>query len=47
MGVLFKVHNELGNKYQEKYYQKAIEIELENLKLKYKKELPELQKRYL
>lgn len=38
-GILFKVHNELGNKYQEKYYQKAIEIELSNQKLKFKKEL--------
>lgn len=38
-GILFKVHNELGNKYQEKYYQRAIEIELDNQKIKFKKEL--------
>ncbi|MFA5777339.1 MAG: GxxExxY protein [Parcubacteria group bacterium] len=28
MGILYDVQNELGNKYQEKYYQRAIEIEL-------------------
>lgn len=28
MGVLFKVHNKLGPSYQEKYYQRAIAVEL-------------------
>lgn len=23
MGILFSVHNQLGNRYQEKYYQRA------------------------
>ena len=40
VGILFKIHNELGNKYQEKYYQRALAIELENQKIKFKKELP-------
>lgn len=33
VGVLFKVHNELGNKYQEKYYQRAIAIELKKQRI--------------
>ena len=40
VGILFKVHNELGNKYQEKYYQRAIKIELKNQNIKYSKEIP-------
>ena len=28
MGILFEVHNKLGTKYQEKHYQRAIEIKL-------------------
>jgi GxxExxY protein len=40
VGILFKVHNELGNKYQEKYYQRAIEIELKNQNIKFVKEIP-------
>jgi len=40
VGILFKVHNELGNKYQEKYYQRAIEVELKNQNIKYSKEIP-------
>lgn len=39
IGVLFKVHNELGNKYQEKYYQRAVAIELEKQDIKFKKEV--------
>lgn len=39
VGILFKVHNELGNKYQEKYYQRAIEVELKNQNIKYSKEI--------
>lgn len=40
VGILFKVHNELGNRYQEKYYQRAIEIELKNQNIKFVKEIP-------
>ncbi|MEI7621583.1 MAG: GxxExxY protein [Candidatus Moraniibacteriota bacterium] len=40
VGILFKVHSELGNGYQEKHYQRAIEIELAKEKLKFKRELP-------
>jgi hypothetical protein len=39
MGILYDVQNKLGNKYQEKYYQRAIEIELKEKNVKYKKEL--------
>lgn len=39
VGILFSVHNELGNRYQEKYYQRAIEEALKENKLKFKKEL--------
>lgn len=28
MGILYKVHRELGNSYQEKYYQRAVKIAL-------------------
>lgn len=33
MGALFKVHNKLGNSYQEKYYQRAVakELKLQNI----------------
>lgn len=39
MGILFSIHNELGNRYQEKYYQRAIEEGLKQEKLKFSKEL--------
>lgn len=39
MSALFKVHTELGSRYQEKYYQRAVALEFDNLKLKYQKEL--------
>lgn len=39
MGILFSIHNELGNRYQEKYYQRAIEEGLKQEKLKFNKEL--------
>ncbi len=35
-----KVHNELGWAYKEKYYQRAIENELKNQKINFKRELP-------
>ena len=38
MGVLFKVHSKLGPKLQEKYYQKAIEIEFKRQEIPYEKE---------
>lgn len=41
IGVLIKVHNQLGPKFQEKHYQKAIEIEFkkENINFKAEKEV--------
>ena len=39
MGILFKVHRKLGNSYQEKYYQRAIESELKSQKIDYNREL--------
>ncbi|MBI3290126.1 GxxExxY protein [Candidatus Microgenomates bacterium] len=39
IGVLFKVHSELGNSYQEKYYQRAVEIELTGQGLSFNKEI--------
>jgi len=38
MGILFEVHNKLGTKFQEKHYQRAIEIKLKELKIPYKRE---------
>ncbi|TAL50589.1 MAG: GxxExxY protein [Methylovulum sp.] len=38
MGILFKVHNELGSHYQEKYYQRAIERALEEERITFEKE---------
>ncbi len=40
IGILIKVHNELGNKYQEKYYQRATAIELKKNNIKFDKEVP-------
>lgn len=39
LGACFDVHKELGGKYQEKYYQRAVEIRLQELKIPYQKEL--------
>lgn len=39
IGTLFKVHSELGGGYQEKYYQKAVALELRKNKIKFKKQL--------
>lgn len=39
VGILFKVHSELGGKYQEKYYQRAVEVALKEEGLSYKKEI--------
>lgn len=39
MGLLFDVHNKLGNEYQEKYYQRAVEEALKEKKISYKREI--------
>ena len=39
MGILFRVHRRLGNSYQEKYYQRAIEIEFSKEGIPYKREV--------
>lgn len=39
MGVLFKVHNKLGNMQKEVYYQRAVEEELKAQKISYEREL--------
>lgn len=39
MGVLFEVHRTLGNNYQEKYYQRAVERGLKLKEIPYKREL--------
>jgi len=39
MGILFKVHRKLGNSYQEKYYQRAIALALDEAKIPYRREV--------
>lgn len=39
IGVLFEVHNELGNKYQEKHYQRAIAIKLKEVGVPFVREV--------
>lgn len=39
VGILFSVHNQLGNRYQEKYYQRAVEEALREIDLKFQKQL--------
>ncbi len=39
VGVLYKVHQELGNRYQEKYYQRAIAIELKKQNIPYREQV--------
>lgn len=39
MGILFSVHNQLGNRYQERYYQRAVEQGLKENNLRFKKEI--------
>lgn len=39
VGILFEVHNKLGGWYQEKYYQRAVEIALKQNKLSFEKEI--------
>lgn len=38
MGILFGIHRKLGNSYQEKYYQRAIEVALKKEKLPFERE---------
>ena len=39
VGLLFSVHNQLGKRYQEKYYQRAVKEALKENNLKFQKEL--------
>lgn len=39
VGILFSVHTQLGNRYQEKYYQRAVEIALIENNLNFSKEV--------
>lgn len=39
VGLLYDVHNQLGNRYQEKYYQRAVEVKLKGKKISYKREI--------
>ena len=39
VGALFKVHSKLGGSYQEKYYQRAVALELKDSGLSYEKEI--------
>lgn len=39
VGILFEIFKQLGSSYQEKYYQKAIIIELKRCGLKYKEQV--------
>lgn len=39
VGILFEIHTALGNRYQEKYYQRAVEVKLKNKGIKYEKEI--------
>jgi GxxExxY protein len=38
MGIVFRIHRRLGNSYQEKYYQRAIELEFTKEKIPFKRE---------
>lgn len=39
VGLLYDVHNQLGNRYQEKYYQRAVEVKLKGKKISFKREI--------
>ncbi|MCX6785784.1 MAG: GxxExxY protein [Candidatus Komeilibacteria bacterium] len=39
VGILFEVYNNLGYGYQEKYYQKAVAVSLENNKINFKEQV--------
>ena len=38
IGILIKIHNQLGPSLQEKHYQRAVELELNNQNISYEKE---------
>ena len=38
MGIIFKVYNDLGYGYQEKYYQRAVALEFDKEKIRYIRE---------
>jgi len=40
VGILFKVYNELGGGYQEKYYQRAVALEFKKLGVDFKEQVP-------
>jgi GxxExxY protein len=39
VGILFKVHSELGCRYQEKYYQRAVALGFDKENIRYKREI--------
>ena len=39
IGILFDIHTSLGNRYQEKYYQRAVAIKLRKAKIPYEQEI--------
>lgn len=39
LGILFKIHTELGGEYQEKYYQRAVALAFDQENIKYKREV--------
>lgn len=39
MGILFDVHATLGNRYQEKYYQRAVEVAFDKANIRYEKQI--------
>jgi len=40
IGILYKVYNKIGFGYQEKYYQRALKVELERQKIIFKEQFP-------
>ncbi|TSC75985.1 MAG: hypothetical protein G01um101430_155 [Parcubacteria group bacterium Gr01-1014_30] len=39
IGILFEIYRQLGSDYQEKYYQRAVAVELKNCGLRYKEQV--------
>jgi len=39
IGILFEIYKQLGSSYQEKYYQRAVGVELKNCGLNYKEQV--------
>ena len=40
VGILFDIHKRLGNRYQEKYYQRAVKVALRKDGIKFKEQIP-------